>query len=114
MASNPDAARPEGSSTAKRMHLYRLRKRYGLRYLNIELPEAKVAALVRMGLLSSQARNDPDAVTQALYVHLARTLVLRSVMRNARGLMQGKAETGNDLTALCKAFNNHSGFVGRM
>ena len=74
MASDSNAHPPEGSAAAHRMRLYRLRKRCGLRCLTIELPEAKVAVLVRTGLLNSQARDDPAAITQALYVHLARTL----------------------------------------
>jgi hypothetical protein len=74
MASDPDTLPPEGSGAAKRMRQYRLRKRYGLRHLAIEFPEKHIVALIRRGLLTQQARNDPDAVTQALYVHLARTL----------------------------------------
>jgi hypothetical protein len=56
------------------MRLYRLRKRYGLQCLTIELPERHVVALIRRGLLARQARHDPNALVQALYVHLARTL----------------------------------------
>lgn len=56
------------------MRLYRRRKRYRLRCLTIELPEKHIVALIRRGLLTQQARDDLDAVTQALYVHLARTL----------------------------------------
>lgn len=66
---------PRGrSAAADRMRLYRLRKRCRLRCLAIELPEKHIAALIRRGLLKQQARNDVDAVAQALYVHLARTL----------------------------------------
>ena len=74
MANNLDVPRPEGSSAAERMRLYRLRKRHGLRCLTIELPEKHIDALIRRGVLKQQARNDPEAVTQALYVHLARSL----------------------------------------
>jgi hypothetical protein len=74
MVSNLGALVAEGSAAARRMRHYRLRKRYGLRCLTIELPEKHIAALARRGLLAQQARNDPEAVTQALYVHLARTL----------------------------------------
>ena len=56
------------------MRLYRLRRRCGLRCLTIELPEKTIVALIRAGLLTPQARDDSAAVTQALYVHLARTL----------------------------------------
>lgn len=74
MVSNPDALGSAGSPAAKRMRLYRLRKRCGLRCLTIELPDKIIAALIQRGLLTPQARDDPAAVTHALYVHLARTL----------------------------------------
>ncbi|MEJ2379138.1 MAG: hypothetical protein P8Y71_28345 [Pseudolabrys sp.] len=74
MASDSDVPRPKSSRTAKRMRRYRLRKRNGLRCLTIELPEKHIVAFIRWGLLKQHARNDPDAVKQALYVHLARTL----------------------------------------
>ena len=73
MASDPDMAQPE-SAAARRMRQYRIRKRFGLRSLTIELPEMKIDALIRRGLLKQQDRNNPDAVIHALYVHLARTL----------------------------------------
>ncbi len=73
MASDSDTPRPE-SPAARRMRLYRIRKRFGLRCLTIELPEKHIVALTRKGLLKQQARNDPDAVIHALYVLLARTL----------------------------------------
>jgi hypothetical protein len=56
------------------MRHYRLRKRYGLRCLTIELPEKHIIAMIRRGLLKRQGRDDPAALAQALYVHLARTL----------------------------------------
>jgi len=74
MTSDSNAHPPEGSAAAQRMRLYRLRKRCHLRCLAIELPEKHIVALIRRGLLKQQARNDVDAVAQALYVHLARSL----------------------------------------
>ena len=72
MVSDPGAS--DGSPAAKRMRLYRLRQRYGLRCLTIELADKTVVALIRKGLLAARASHDREAVLQALYVHLARTL----------------------------------------
>jgi predicted N-formylglutamate amidohydrolase len=67
-------AEPARSAAAKRMHLYRERRRKGLRCLMIELRETEIDALVRMGLLRPEMRNDASAITEALYVHFDRTL----------------------------------------
>jgi hypothetical protein len=40
----------------------------------VELRETEVDALVSEGLLPSESRNDPAAVTQALYAFLEREL----------------------------------------
>ena len=40
----------------------------------IELRETEINALVGMGLLTTEMRNDPNAVSEALYAHLEQTL----------------------------------------
>ena len=65
---------PTKSLAAARMRLHRARRRAGLRCLMIELRETEVDALIRMGLLKPETRNDPNAVTGALYSFLDRTL----------------------------------------
>jgi hypothetical protein len=65
---------PRPSPAAERMRLYRERRRDGLRCLTIELRETEVDALIQRGLLSSETRNDPGAVVDALYGFLDRTL----------------------------------------
>ena len=62
------------SAAAQRMRLHRERRRHGLRCLTIELREMEIDALIRRGLLNTEMRNDPNAVVEALYAHLERTL----------------------------------------
>jgi len=62
------------TSAAERMRRPRERRRQGLRCLWIELHEEELDALVRRGLLETKSRNDDDAVADALYAHLERTL----------------------------------------
>jgi hypothetical protein len=69
----PVEANPR-SPAAKRMHLHRLRRRSGLRCLTVELRVTEIDALIRKGLLTSDTRNDPRAIVEALYEHLDRTL----------------------------------------
>jgi len=64
------------SPAAERMRLLRERRRKGLRCLTIELRETEIDALVRIGLLNSEMRDDPIAVSKALYAHLDLTLAL--------------------------------------
>jgi len=53
------------------MRLHRERRRKGLRCLTIELRETEIDALIgKKGV----ARNDEDAIRDALYSHLDRTL----------------------------------------
>jgi hypothetical protein len=52
------------------MRLHRERRRQGLRCLMIELRETEIDVLVGRGLLNSETRHDPRAVTEALYAHL--------------------------------------------
>jgi hypothetical protein len=55
------------SSAAERMRLHRERMRNGIRPLWIELRVTEIDALVRIGLLKAETRNDPNAVRDALY-----------------------------------------------
>jgi hypothetical protein len=56
------------------MRRHRERRRDGLRCLTIELRETEIDVLVRKGMLKADARNDPDAIRDALHAHLDRTL----------------------------------------
>jgi hypothetical protein len=55
------------SSAAERMRLHRERQRNGMRSLWVELRVTEIDALVRIGLLKVEARNDPNAICEALY-----------------------------------------------
>ena len=63
------------SLAAERMRRHRQRRRVGLRCLVIELYETETDALIQKGLLKAEMRNDPLAITEALYEHLNHTLV---------------------------------------
>ena len=67
---NPPTAVPR-SAAAERMRGHRQRRRDGLRCLTIELRETEIDALLGK---KADARNDPDAIRDALYAHLERTL----------------------------------------
>ena len=69
----PKTARLPRSSAAERMRAHRQRRRDGLRCLTIELRETEIDALARNGFLKADARNDLDAIRDALYGHLERT-----------------------------------------
>jgi hypothetical protein len=56
------------------MRRHRERRREGLRCLWIELHETELEALARMGLLEPTSRHDENAIADALYAHLERTL----------------------------------------
>jgi hypothetical protein len=62
------------SAAAERMRLHRERRRQGLRCLMIELRETEIDALIRRGLLNNETRNDPGAVSEALYAFFDSTL----------------------------------------
>jgi hypothetical protein len=62
------------SAAAERMRQHRERRRQGLRCLMIELHVTEIEALVGMGLLNPELRDDLEAVSVALYEHLNRTL----------------------------------------
>jgi hypothetical protein len=55
------------------MRRHRQRRRDGLRCLMVELRETEIDALIGMGLLKAELRDDPEAVSDALYEHLNRT-----------------------------------------
>ena len=69
-----DAEPTARSAAAERMRLHRERRRKGLRCLTIELRETEIDALVRIKLLRPEMRNDPSAVSNALYAYFDRTL----------------------------------------
>jgi hypothetical protein len=60
---------------AARMRRHRERRREGLRCLWVELHETELDALVRKGLLEPTSRYDENAIADALYAHLERTLL---------------------------------------
>ena len=62
------------SLAAERMRRHRRRKRNSLRCLKIELRETEIETLVRQGLLPTEMRNDPQAISRALYRFLDYTL----------------------------------------
>ena len=59
------------STAAERMRWHRERRRNGLRCLTIELRDSEIDALIGK---KAVARNDQDAIRDALYAHLDRTL----------------------------------------
>jgi hypothetical protein len=65
------AATPTRSTAAERMRAHRQRRRDGLRCLTIELRETEIEALLGK---KTDGRNDMDAIRDALYAHLERTL----------------------------------------
>ncbi len=67
MTANPTPA-------AERMRRHRERRRDGMRCLIVELHQTEIDALVRRGLLKEETRNDQNAIADALYDHLERTL----------------------------------------
>jgi len=72
MMTNPlTAASAARTAAAERMRRHRQRRRDGLRCLTIELRETEIDVLLGK---KADARNDPDAIRDALYAHLERTL----------------------------------------
>ena len=59
---------------AERIRRHRERRRDGLRCFCIELRETEIEALIRKGMLKPETRNDRNAVLDAIYCHLERTL----------------------------------------
>ena len=65
---------PAPSAAALRMRRHRERRKDGLRCMTIELRETEVTALVRKGFLEQHACNNRQAVMNAFYGFLDRTL----------------------------------------
>jgi hypothetical protein len=59
---------------AERMRRHRERRREGMRCVWVELHETEIDALVQRGLLKQETRHDQNAIADALYDHLERTL----------------------------------------
>jgi hypothetical protein len=59
---------------AERMRRHRERRSEGLRCLWVELHETELDALVQEGLLDPESRQDENAIADAVYAHLERTL----------------------------------------
>ena len=66
--------RASPSPAAERMRRHRERRRDGMRCLRMELRDTEIDALVRKGLLKPEARHDQNAIADALYDYLERTL----------------------------------------
>jgi hypothetical protein len=62
------------SPAAERMRRHRERRRNGMRPLWIELRVTEIDALVMIGLLKVETRNDLNAIREALYEYLDQTL----------------------------------------
>jgi hypothetical protein len=62
------------SPAAERMRAHRERRKAGVRCLTVQLFEEEIDELIRRGFLKDVARNDRQAVCEALYAHLDRTL----------------------------------------
>jgi len=62
------------SPAAERMRRHRKRKRQGLRCVTVQLRETEIDVLIKMGLLTTETRNDPHAVRKAIHTHFDRTL----------------------------------------
>ena len=67
----PSAEPVSRSGAAERMRAHRQRRRDGLRCLIIELRDSEINALIGKKIV---ARNDEDAIRDALYAHLERTI----------------------------------------
>ncbi|MCX7364233.1 MAG: hypothetical protein NTV97_20665 [Alphaproteobacteria bacterium] len=62
------------SRAAERMRRHRERRREGLCCLFVELRDTEIDALVRHGMLKQETRHDQNAIADALYDYLERTL----------------------------------------
>ena len=72
MTTNPATSTPAPcSAAAERMRAHRQRRRDGFRCVTIELRETEIDVLLGK---KADARNDADAIRDALYAHLDRTL----------------------------------------
>ena len=62
------------SPPAERMRLHRQRRRVGLRCIVVGLRATEIDELIRRGLLSYHARDDPLAMRHVLYGNLDKAL----------------------------------------
>ena len=74
MTNPPNTAPATRSAAAERMRRHRERRRKGLRCLMIQLRETEIDALIGIGLLKPEMRNNPSAVRKAFYTFLDGTL----------------------------------------
>jgi hypothetical protein len=65
---------PSKSFAADRMRRHRQRRRDGLRCVTIELRETEIDALISKAFLRECDRDDPNAISRALYVFLDHNL----------------------------------------
>jgi hypothetical protein len=63
-----------GSAAARRMRLYRERRRRGLRSVRIPLHVTEVGDLIRLGILKGEKREDPEALRDAVLNLIRRAL----------------------------------------
>jgi hypothetical protein len=70
----PTTGLPTISPAAKRMRRHRERRRNKLRCFRVELREAEIDRLVRIGFLDHGSRFDKVSVLKAFYIFLDRTL----------------------------------------
>jgi hypothetical protein len=77
MSSSLPSSTVARSPSAERMHAHRSRRQAGLRCLTIELHETEVTELIRRKLLDPVARNDVQAIRNAIHWHLDITLGAR-------------------------------------
>ena len=64
-----DAAGPSISPAALRMRRHRKLRREGLRCLTIQLRETEIDMLICKALLKPEARDDRNAIVNALHAH---------------------------------------------
>ena len=62
------------SAGAERMARHRKRRRDGLRCLRIEMRETEIDALIELGLLRNDDRQNRNAILSAVYTFFDRTL----------------------------------------
>jgi len=74
LKAEPTAAPATRSTAAERQRAFRQRRRQGLRCVTLEMRASEIDALVSKQLLKPETRNDPSAITDALYAFLDQTL----------------------------------------
>ncbi len=70
---------PPISPAARRMRAHRERRQLGLRCVTIQLRETEIDVLIRGGLLNREMRNNRNAIIEALYKFLDRTLGAQTI-----------------------------------